>query len=103
VPWKSSDAPVIRKWQQELLKVKDGLERMFDAFSRDVESGNEDSIVFTDFLHKMGDSYNNDRKNSPLLKVRDYITTMTDDYAAGIIASLTVPRPMFEVLPWKRK
>ncbi len=103
VPWKSSKAPIFRKWQQELRKVRDGLYRMFETFSKDVDSENRDSIVFTDFLDKMGNDYINNSQNTTLIKIRDYITTMTDDYAADIIANLSVPKPIFEVMPWKKK
>ena len=95
VPWKESKAPVYRKWQEEQRKVKEGLYKMFETFSRDIESGNDDSLICQDFLDKMSDAYLTDKKNTALLKVRDYITTMTDEYAANIIAGLTVPKPMF--------
>lgn len=103
VPWKESKAPIYQKWKDEQRKVREGLYKMFETFSRDIESCNEDSLIYQDFLAKMSDEYLNNKKNTALMKVRDYITTMTDEYAAGIIAALTVPRPMFEGKAWKNK
>jgi hypothetical protein len=74
---------------------------MFDTYLRDIEREDGSMPVFTEFLSRMNADYL--RKTPAALKARDFITTLTDDAAAGAIASLSVPRPLFSVgVRWKR-
>jgi dGTPase len=59
-------------------KIKDIFKFLFERYIRDLEKGNEDSIIFKEYLHDMLGSY---RLNSkPAEIVRDFIAGMTDHY-----------------------
>jgi dGTPase len=59
-------------------KIKDIFKFLFERYVRDLEKGNEDSIIFREYLHDMSDTY---RLNSkPAEIVRDFIAGMTDHY-----------------------
>ncbi|UCG81846.1 MAG: HD domain-containing protein [Desulfobacterales bacterium] len=59
-------------------KIKDIFKFLFERYIRDLDKGNEDSIIFKEYLHDMSDTY---RLNSkPAEIVRDFIAGMTDQY-----------------------
>jgi dGTPase len=51
---------------------------LFENYLEDLESGKEDSAIFTEFLDGMAPQYQD--KNPPAMIVRDFIAGMTDDY-----------------------
>jgi dGTPase len=51
---------------------------LFDRYLRDLEEGNQDSIIFTEYLRGMSAAYR-DHSSSPEM-VRDFIAGMTDEY-----------------------
>jgi len=51
---------------------------LFEQYLKDLESGNEGSAIFMEFLDGMSPQYR--EKNSPAMIVRDFIAGMTDDY-----------------------
>ena len=51
---------------------------LFETYLKDLESGNEISAIFREFLDGMSSQY---REDNPLaMMVRDFIAGMTDDY-----------------------
>ncbi|MBU2498887.1 MAG: HD domain-containing protein [Proteobacteria bacterium] len=59
-------------------KVKLMFELLFEKYARDLETGNEDSDVFREFLEGMSQEYIAQTSNPEI--VRDFIAGMTDDY-----------------------
>lgn len=50
---------------------------LFDSYLEDIEKGNEDSEIFTDFLKEMNGGYK--KRKAPEI-VKDFIAGMTDRY-----------------------
>ncbi|MCJ7593953.1 MAG: HD domain-containing protein [Desulfobacterales bacterium] len=59
-------------------KVKLMFELLFEKYFSDLESGNEESDVFGEFLEGMSQKYITETSNPEM--VRDFIAGMTDDY-----------------------
>jgi len=53
-------------------------ELLFEKYFRDLESGNEESDVFGEFLEGMSQKYITETSNPEM--VRDFIAGMTDEY-----------------------
>jgi dGTPase len=51
---------------------------LFERYFKDLESGDENSMIFREFLDGMSSQYR--ENNSPAMIVRDFIAGMTDDY-----------------------
>jgi len=67
--------PVIKK---HLSSIEDIFYFLFEKYLTALEKGNEQSIIFTDFLNGMSDEYK--KNQTPPEIVRDYISGMTDTY-----------------------
>lgn len=67
--------PEIKKHSQ---KIKLLFELLFNRYLNDIETGREDSVIFSGFLKDMDDQYLRD--HSPAEVVRDFIAGMTDKY-----------------------
>ena len=67
--------PVIKK---HLSSIEDIFTFLFEKYLTALEKGDEQSIIFTDFLNGMSDEYKNNQSNPEI--VRDYISGMTDSY-----------------------
>ena len=53
-------------------------EMLFNKYYNDLKAGNDNSVIFKEFLDGMSSQY---RDNTPLaMIVRDFISGMTDDY-----------------------
>jgi len=59
-------------------KVRLMFELLFEKYYKDLRTGNEDSVVFREFLDGMSSQYRDN--NPPAIIVRDFIAGMTDDY-----------------------
>jgi len=59
-------------------KIKALFEFLFERYLSDVEKHNSASIIFTEYLHDMSDTYKNGA--TPAEIVRDFIAGMTDAY-----------------------
>ena len=70
-------------------RIARGFEILFSAFITDLESGKDTSTIFTDFLNGKQARYL-DHISDPL-KVRDYISGMTDRYFTEILRRQIVP------------
>ena len=53
-------------------------ELLFEKYYKDLRTGNENSVVFREFLDGMSSQYRDN--NPPAMIVRDFIAGMTDDY-----------------------
>ena len=67
--------PIIKK---HLSSIEDIFDFLFEKYLTALEKGNEQSIIFTDFLNGMAHEYKEDHSNPEI--VRDYISGMTDSY-----------------------
>ncbi len=67
--------PVIKK---HLSSIEDIFDFLFEKYLTALEKGNEQSIIFTDFLNGMAPEYRGSHSNPEI--VRDYISGMTDSY-----------------------
>jgi len=67
--------PIIKK---HLSSIEDIFNFLFEKYLTALEKGNEQSIIFTDFLNGMAPEYRENHSNSEI--VRDYISGMTDSY-----------------------
>jgi len=66
------------KAKRQTYKIRLMFELLFEKFHQDLVRGNEDSVVFREFLDGMSDAY---RRDTPLAGiVRDFIVGMTDEY-----------------------
>jgi dGTPase len=70
-------------------RIHKGFIILFDIFYLDVKKENKASPVYTDFLFDKSEKYL--EESSPALKVRDYISGMTDRYFADILKKMVVP------------
>jgi len=67
--------PIIKK---HLSSIEDIFDFLFEKYLTALEKGNEQSIIFTDFLNGMAPEYRGSHSNPEI--VRDYISGMTDSY-----------------------
>ena len=67
--------PVIKK---HLSSIEDIFNFLFEKYLTALEKGNEESIIFSDFLNGMSPLYKENHSNPEI--VRDYISGMTDSY-----------------------
>ena len=58
--------------------IKTLFQLLFEGYLKDVEQSNEASIIFTEYLHDMAETYKNE--SSPAEIARDFIAGMTDAY-----------------------
>lgn len=64
--------------KSHLVNVKDLFKILFERYLSDLEKGNEDSVIVTNFLSKMSDEYKSNYSHAEI--VRDFIAGMTDMY-----------------------
>jgi dGTPase len=64
---------------------------LFDKFLRELRAGDEGSVVFSDYLNGMDESYKNER---PEVIVRDFIAGMTDAYFLRMGESRLIPKTL---------
>lgn len=91
------------QWQYQRKKVRDGMFKMFETFYNDLIHKNYESLIYREFVNKMSSNYINDKNNTPAIITRDYITTMTDEYATRVLEDILIPKPLFQVIEWKKK
>jgi dGTPase len=66
------------KVKEQTSKIELMFDLLFEKYLRDLESGNEDTDVFKEFLEGMSSEY---REETPLAGVvRDFVAGMTDEY-----------------------
>ncbi len=70
-------------------RIHKGFKILFDLFYEDVSKQNKESTIYTDFLSDKSEKYL--EETHPALKVRDYISGMTDRYFADILKKMVVP------------
>ena len=70
-------------------RIARGFEIIFAAFFEDLKSDNRRSAIFTDFLAGKSEHYLHETE--PALKVRDFISGMTDRYFTLTLQKLIVP------------
>ena len=70
-------------------RINKGFKILFDLFYEDVNKQNRQSVIYTDFLSDKSGKYI--EETSAALKVRDYISGMTDRYFADILKKMVVP------------
>jgi dGTPase len=73
-------------------KIKLMFELLFAKYYEDLESGNEDSDIYKEFLDGMSWEYKSE--TPPAEIVRDFIAGMTDDYFLGQCQKHLVPQTM---------
>ena len=64
-------------WKQTP-KIELMLSLLFDKYLQDIEKGDENSVIFSEFLEGMSTTYKD--QTLPAEMVRDFIAGMTDDY-----------------------
>jgi dGTPase len=67
-----------KKVKEQTSKVKLMFELLFQAYLNDIETGNEDSVIYRRFLDGMSQEYR--KKTTAPGIVRDFIAGMTDEY-----------------------
>ena len=70
-------------------RIKNGFELLFKQFVEDIENNNTESYIFKDFLNGKSATYL--ASVSTPLKVRDYISGMTDRYFTLLLKKLIIP------------
>jgi len=70
-------------------KIKRGFEILFKQFVDDIENTNDESFIFKDFLNGKSKTYL--ASVSTPLKVRDYISGMTDRYFTSLLRKIMIP------------
>jgi len=70
-------------------RINKGFKILFDLFYEDVNKQKRQSVIYTDFLSDKSGKYI--EETSAALKVRDYISGMTDRYFADILKKMVVP------------
>lgn len=79
-----------RRVKEQTHKIKLMFELLFEKYVKDLETGNEDSDIFREFLEGMSPEY---REKSPdAAIVRDFIAGMTDEYFLGQCQKNLVPQ-----------
>lgn len=81
--------PVIKK---HLGTIGDIFTCLFETFLADLEKGNSDSVIFTDFLKGMTSEYRSSHSHPEI--VRDYISGMTDSYLIRLAPERLRPAAM---------
>lgn len=66
------------KVKKHLGTIRDLFEMLYERFLRDIETQNNDSVIFTHFLENMSHKYID--RHSPQEIVRDFLAGMTDQY-----------------------
>jgi dGTPase len=66
------------KIKPDFNKIKAIFDVLFERYLKDLEAGNEDSIIFKEYLQDMSDEYS--LNSMPAEIVRDFIAGMTDQY-----------------------
>ncbi len=66
------------KVKEQIGKITLMFNLLFEKYFQDLEQGNENSGIYTDFLEGMSDSYLEGRRSPEI--VRDFIAGMTDEY-----------------------
>lgn len=64
--------------KRHLSSIQDIFSFLFETYLTDLRKGNEQSVIFTDFLNGMQPEYRENHSNPEI--VRDYISGMTDSY-----------------------
>ena len=70
-------------------RINKGFKILFDQFYDDVNQQRGESTIYRDFLADKSEKYLDGTR--PALKVRDYISGMTDRYFADILKKMVVP------------
>lgn len=70
-------------------RILKGFRILFELFYQDVINDNQESPIYKEYLFDKSDKYISE--TSPALKVRDYISGMTDRYFADILKKMVVP------------
>lgn len=70
-------------------RIQKGFKILYDLFYDDVKNDNRQSIIFTGYLFNKSEKYLDE--TSAALKVRDYISGMTDRYFADVLKKMVVP------------
>ena len=70
-------------------KIKRGFEILFKQFVDDIENKNDESFIFKDFLNGKSKTYL--ASVSTPLKVRDFISGMTDRYFTSLLRKIMIP------------
>jgi len=70
-------------------RINKGFRILFDLFYEDVKKHKKESTIYTDFLSDKSEKYIDETPTA--LKVRDYISGMTDRYFADILKKMVVP------------
>ena len=70
-------------------RINKGFKILFDLFYEDVNRHKKGSTIYTDFLFDKSEKYL--EETPAALKVRDYISGMTDRYFADILKKMVVP------------
>ena len=81
------------KVKRQTPKIKIMFRLLFEKYLRDLETGNEDSDIYTEFLEGMSSEYTDGAL--PAEVVRDFIAGMTDDYFLSQCRKHLIP----QVLP----
>jgi dGTPase len=70
-------------------RIQKGFKILFDLFYQDVINEKKQSIIWTEYLFDKSEKYLSE--TTPALKVRDYISGMTDRYFAEVLKKMVVP------------
>jgi dGTPase len=81
------------KVKRQTPKIKIMFRLLFEKYLRDLETGNEDSDIYTEFLEGMSPEYTDGAL--PAEVVRDFIAGMTDEYFLSQCRKHLIP----QVLP----
>jgi dGTPase len=69
------------KAKNQTKKLRLMFELLFEQYYNDLKAGNDNSVIFQEFLDGMSSQYQDD--TSPAMIVRDFMAGMTDDYFLG--------------------
>lgn len=78
------------KIKAHLAPVEDLFIHLFEQFLADLDTGNEDSLIFKDFLNGLSPDYVEGHSHAEI--VRDYISGMTDSYFISLAPENLKPR-----------
>ncbi len=76
----------------ETIKIEGLFQRLFERLLADVETGREDSPIWTDFLATMDPGYRDSHRPAEI--VRDFLASMTDAYFLRTSQELFFPQPL---------
>ncbi len=79
-----------KKVKQQTPKIRLMFELLFEKYFRDLETGNQDSIIQREFLDGMSTEYR--EKTPPAEIVRDFVAGMTDEYFLGQCQKDLIPQ-----------